>query len=816
MRHPSSPMVPPRDARMPRPRAPAPLVFATCILAAGCGGGGGTVGDGSRCVATVEGCLSAADYRAEVASAADGIRSTPEFDLRPSWDLEAVGVPEAWAHLAVARGEDRPGSGVTVGVMDTGIDLGHPAFEEAAAAGGITEEFFFGAVDETGYDGLSHGTAVASVIAGRPSPAHGTVYTGIAPYAKLRMFAVPLDSPPPPGTPIEAVSLSGLANEDSSFAPVFRDVLSRDLDFLNLSFGHYGVIDDYDDVAAIRDAMGATIDALAQADREEKTILVWAAGNSNGDLCRPGTDSCVGDGETDALGRPAGTVDARSPGPAAGLMVRIEELRGHSIAAVAIGEATQIGEDGEEAGTGEPGEITSFSHRCGLAADWCIAAPGSGVRAAWFGPYMGEVFRGFASLRGTSFAAPIVTGGLALMKQMFRGQLRNEELVTRLFHTANRTGIYADRAVYGRGLMDLDAALSPVGVPAFTAGAAVAVAGTPAAAGGTPAAGGGTPVARSRLRLGRAFGAGAASGLAGREIAAFDALGAPFWYDLGGLVLRPDPPSAGARLREFVAAPPIDRWDAGPGESAAPAAMRVGFGPVPGDTGAGHALLAPNALSLTWGRPGGVVATAFTSEGDDHRDARPASGALVSWRAADAPLGLRAGWLGERHSMLSATARGAFGDLAADSFFVGLDVHHRAGGWRFGGGPEIGLARPRARGGIIAGVEPLATSAFALHASRPTAGGGMLRVSLAQPLRVEDGGAVLSVPVGRTPDRAVVRERLSADLTPAGRQLDFSVRWERPLAGGALRLGTVATRHAGHDPGARPRLSFLAGWRVSY
>ena len=161
--------------------------------------------------------------------------------------------------------------------------------------------------------------------------------------------------------------------------------------------------------------------------------------------------------------------------------------------------------------------------------------------------------------------------------------------------------------------------------------------------------------------------------------------------------------------------------------------------------------------------------------------------------------------------MLSATAKGAFGDLAADSFFVGLDLHHRAGGWRFGGGPEIGLARPRARGGVIAGVEPLATSAFTLRASRPTAGDGMLRVSLAQPLRVEGGDAVLSVPVGRTRDRAVVRERLSADLSPAGRQLDLSVRWERPLAGGELRLGTVATRHPGHDAEARPRISFLAG-----
>ena len=797
----------PRPGAAPPLHAAAPLVFTTCILVAGCGGGsGGGSGSGSApapCgIATVDGCVSPEAYRTEVANAAEQIRSAPEladFDGDPRWGLQAVNVPEAWAHLEVARGEQRPGSGVTVGVIDSGIDLDHPVFAEAAAAGDVTEEFLLGATDETGAE-FSHGTAVAGIIAGRANPT--APYTGIAPYATLRVFAIPLGHAPTPDRPIEAVTLSGLAAAAEDDAPLFDEVGPSDLDVLNLSIALPGSIESYDE-QALRDALGGMIEALAQADREDKVILVWSAGNFHQHLCRPGsTDNCIGDAETDHLGRPAGRLDASSPELYAGLMARIEELRGHSIAVVAIEEGVEIGEDGQEAGAGEPGEIASFSSRCGIAADWCIAAPGSDVRVAWFGPVGGQAIRDYGSGRGTSFAAPMVTGGLALMKQMFRDQLRHDELVTRLFRTADKTGRYADRSVYGQGLLDLDAALSPVGVPGFTAGATVAA--------------GGQPVARSRLSLGRAFGAGSASGLAGREIAAFDALGAPFWYDLGGLVARPEPPSADARLREFIAVPSIERWDAEPGARTAPAAPRVGFGHLPGAAGAGHSLLAPNALSVTWGRPGGVVATAFTSEGDDHRDARPASGALVSWRVAHAPFGLRAGWLGERHSMLSATAKGAFGDLAADSFFVGLDLHHRAGGWRLGGGPEIGLARPRARGGIIAGVEPLATSAFTLRASRPTAGGGMLRVSLAQPLRVEGGNAVLVVPVGRTRDRAVVRERLAADLTPAGRQLDLSVRWERSLAGGELRLGTVATRHAGHDAEARPQLSFLAGWRVSF
>ena len=771
--------VPSRVARRTRLTA-ALLLVATCLLAAGC-----ATGRGDPCIRTFDGCLTRTEYGERVASSAEKVRSSQEFQER--WALDAIDVPEAWARLQVARGEkERPGTGVTVGVLDTGIDLGHPVFVEGAESGDVTEEFH-GAQDETGGDRVSHGTAVASIIAGRVNPMYESPYTGIAPNVRLKMFAIPLGRPPPGNTLYTPITLETLERVfDPEDAILYRKVLSHDLDVLNLSFGVSGLIENYD-VSDLRDALGRTIEVLAQDDREDKTIMVWAAGNSNGRLCKPGTDNCEGDAKTDGQGRPAGSLDASSPTVFSGLMAHIEELRGHSIAAVAIG----VDE-----------EIAPFSNRCGIAADWCIAAPGVDVRVAYFGPSESMVVRGYRRWQGTSFAAPMVTGGLALMKQMFRDQVANEELVTRLYRTADKSGAYADRSVYGQGLMDLDAALAPFGELTIATGDTVTEAGTPAQ--------------QAELSLGGAFGSGLANGLSGHQIAGFDSLGAPFWHDLGDFVRPTTPPSAGTQLRDFLAAAPIEPWtdDAQSYRGVVSDVLRVGFGQAPQGAGFGHALLARDAITFTLGRPGGVVATAFTNEGDD--DAPPATGALVSWRAASAPLGLRAGWLGERHSVLSATTRGAFGDLAAHSFFVGLDVHYRAGGWRLGGGPEFGFARSRARGGVIAGMEPLPTSAFALHASRPTAGGGMLQVSLAQPLRVEGGDIVLSVPVGRTRGREVVRRQVSADLTPEGRQLDLSVRWERPLRGGDLRLGAVATRHAGHDAQARPQLSFLAGWRVAF
>ena len=764
------------------------LLLASFILLAGCGGGGsGGVGVGEKtCVDTALGCLEKEAYNAAVLDAAEGIRSSPGFDDR--WALEEIRLAEAWGHLQTVRGSERPGLGVTVGVLDTGIDLEHRSFVEGVAAGDVTEQFFSGATDETGEDGFSHGTGVASIIAGRENPDFEYQHTGIVPYARLKALAIPLGDAPPPDFAISAISLSGLAQFDESWADLYRRILSPDLDVLNLSFGVFGPIENYQE-EEVRGALGKTIEVLAQSDREDRTILVWAAGNSQDQLCRPGTGSCVGDGERDHLNRPAGRFDASSPDLLAGLMARIEELQGHSVASVA---------------TGEDGEIAPFSNRCGIAADWCIAAPGLRVWAAYFGPYQGEVVRGFAQLSGTSFSAPMVTGGLALMKQFFRDQLASEELVTRLFETADKNGRFADRSVYGQGMMDLDAALSPYGEPTVMPGDGVL--------------GTGIPLKESSLRLGTAFGDGPASAFSRQEIATFDTLGAPFWYDLGRLVVAPGPPLLDTQLRDFMEPLPHDRqeeaaeWNG----NTALAGMRFDMRRTPAWTGNGHALLPDDAVTFTARRLRGIATTAFTTEGVGENP-RPVSGASIAWRPASSPLGLRAGWLNERGSMLSSTGQGAFGNLAADSVFVGFDLSAETGGWRLGGGPEFGMVRPSLDEGIITSLEPLATSAFAFHASRPVAGAGaLLLVSLTQPLRVEAGDAVLSIPTGRTRDGGILRRQFTADLAPTGRQIDLSVRWERPLGAGSLRLGTIATRHAGHDEKARPRLSLLAGWRASF
>ena len=106
---------------------------------------------------------------------------------------------------------------------------------------------------------------------------------------------------------------------------------------------------------------------------------------------------------------------------------------------------------------GRDGAITAHANRCGHAAPWCVVAPGVDVRTI-----DGATTGGYQTVYGTSYAAPAASAGLAGLKSLFPN-LSYQALRTRVLHTARRDGRYANEAVYGQGLVDFDAASSPVG-----------------------------------------------------------------------------------------------------------------------------------------------------------------------------------------------------------------------------------------------------------------------------------------------------------------------------------------------------------------
>ncbi len=232
------------------------------------------------------------------------------------------------------------------------------------------------------------------------------------------------------------------------------------------------------------------------------------------------------------------------------------------------------------------------------------------------------------------------------------------------------------------------------------------------------------------------------------------------------------------------------------------------------EANASHLALAGDGLMASVPVAAGLTASAFTNEGMDGRT--PATGAALAWRAPGSPFGLRAGWLGERRTLLGTVPEGAFGSLSGSAAFAGVEADIDLGRWRVGANAELGTIRARAGGGVLEGFSPLLTSAFAVHATRSAPGGGAFRVSLSQPLRVEDGHARLAIPTGRTKAGRVVRERVAVGFAPEGRQIDLALHWRRPTQIGELRLGATLSRHTGHSAAANAEAILLSGWQVAF
>ena len=452
----------------------------------------------------------------------------PEFEENSNsnrylgqWALETLNVHQAHAALAVIEGDVdgknvKPGDGVTVGVMDSGVDRTHHEFAGAS----ITETFLQNLPDETRADyetngGYSHGTVVTSIMAAQPNDAG---FLGIAWGADFKVFTVPIGDHIP-----ENDSRRSTFDWDDAY----RDVLASGVDIVNASYAFSGTFVENYTVDQLRgiDRLGSAFEVIAQEGVADPAIFVWIAGNDHGDPCDDGDENCFAD-STSSTGF---SYRATSPGPEAGAVAKLPELQGHNVVTVAVD---------------RDGRIADFSNRCGIAGPWCIAAPGVGITGAEFGSVTPspDTFNVLLDIQGTSVAAPMVSGGLALMKHFFRGQLSNRELLTRLFATANKNGDYGTSSIYGQGLMDLGAAVSPVDNAQVMTNSLAGENGH-----------NGHSIQTTRIRLGRAFGDGLSRSLAGREIAAFDALGAPFWFDLSGLAGTAYHPSAIGRLHSLIA-----------------------------------------------------------------------------------------------------------------------------------------------------------------------------------------------------------------------------------------------------------------------
>ena len=419
------------------------------------------------------------------------------YEYQGQWGLDVVNASAAYARGAT-------GLGVTIGITDSGLDNTHTEISLGRLSGD-SDLSYSNYTPNTRQQ--RHGTMVASVAAGKQEKTDTSPMHGVAFEANVLFIAIQLAEPDPDydpvdigtddgsGTVTDAPDFTGI---DNFFSSLFEIYNQYDVDIVNNSYGYSGNIIDYTE-AQVRYAFPKTIAEMSQIGTpdSQKTIYVWAAGNAGGYADQG--------------------VDFSSPELLPGMAHYIPEIQGHSIAVASVD---------------ENGSISSFSSRCGVAQDYCISAPGGRITAAYptstsdTGIYIGNTNDDnynsciqdnscFAVTSGTSFAAPFVSGGLAVIADYFEGQLGSKEIVDRLFSTANKEGVYSDKAIYGQGLMDLGAATAPVGqVSAMLTGTL---------------SGAMVPAFFTGIQLtSPSFGDAVSNGVANQTIIFFDELGAPF------------------------------------------------------------------------------------------------------------------------------------------------------------------------------------------------------------------------------------------------------------------------------------------------
>ncbi|MFQ3354624.1 MAG: subtilisin family serine protease [Paracoccaceae bacterium] len=269
------------------------------------------------------------------------------------------------------------GSGIKVAVVDSGIDSSHLEFSGRTIYG--TD--FGGSTNGYAGDDNGHGTHVASII-GANKDAVGI--RGVAYDATLYSYRVANDS----GT------LSGL-NSDSKKATVFNQHVTDNIRVSNNSWGSSATATSYSE-ATLRWLYPNTISALRSA-QQNGTVFVFSAGN---------------DGKNNAqlIG---------------GLPYRITELANEWLTVVAVGSNLQE---------------TDYTSRCGVAADFCVTAPGGGDDQSADGIYAAQANGTYVRYSGTSMAAPHVSGVVATTMQQFPS-LTAAQIVTRVKDTATYVGL---------------------------------------------------------------------------------------------------------------------------------------------------------------------------------------------------------------------------------------------------------------------------------------------------------------------------------------------------------------------------------------
>ena len=272
-----------------------------------------------------------------------------------------------------------------------------------------------------------HGTHVASLMAAKRD---GVSMHGVAPHADVRAYRI-----------FDHNGSFGGKSGGQIVPTLVTRAIDHDIMVLNNSWASNYEVTDFSR-SATKSVLGNELGAWQKAVKAGM-VMVWAAGNEGDDQ-----------------------VSVR-----AGLPYHYGDVKKGWLAVVSF----------------DPnGKEPRYTNRCGVARDWCLAAPGGGDAVSYLGVYGARSGGGYELRSGTSMAAPHVSGALALVLDAFP-QLTPQKAAVRLLETATYEGLEtadgctiasctpADMAdVFGQGRVSLQDALAPIGTLSLVASAAPA------------------------------------------------------------------------------------------------------------------------------------------------------------------------------------------------------------------------------------------------------------------------------------------------------------------------------------------------------
>ncbi len=313
--------------------------------------------------------------------------------------------PLQYVCASSAYARDATGNGIQIAVIDTGVKADHTELDSnmvTALTGSDTINS-----DNNPADDHGHGTHVAGIIAGERSGAsssgstHGVAYE--ADIYAIKMF-----------------NSSGNTTNSATAAAYALAEATAAIDIINNSWGT--------DASCSSESECRSTVGTGFYDNWEDTaqlstpkISVFSAGND-------------GDSEPSA--------ECLS-------MKYNSDINKVSVCVV----AASFSASGSGYSQGK-GLLATFSDKCGSVSAYCITAPGDQL---WNTSYSG----GHTTKSGTSMAAPMVSGGLAIVMQEF-SSLTPAQVVSRLLTTATDSGEYSQTSIYGHGMMNLNAATTAV------------------------------------------------------------------------------------------------------------------------------------------------------------------------------------------------------------------------------------------------------------------------------------------------------------------------------------------------------------------